>query len=98
MALPLALTMGEPAGIGGEIALKAWLQRAEGAPPFYLIDDPDRVRRLAGSLGWEIPVLAIDERERVPFVFAEALPVAPLGASPAASPGQPSPADQALVL
>ncbi len=30
----VALTMGEPAGIGGEIALKAWLRRGEGLPPF----------------------------------------------------------------
>ena len=34
MALPLALTMGEPAGIGGEIALQAWLRRGAGVPPF----------------------------------------------------------------
>jgi 4-hydroxythreonine-4-phosphate dehydrogenase len=44
MMLPLALTMGEPAGIGGEIALKAWLRRGEGAPVFYAIDDPERRR------------------------------------------------------
>ncbi|MGC2521035.1 MAG: 4-hydroxythreonine-4-phosphate dehydrogenase, partial [Stellaceae bacterium] len=43
MELPLALTMGEPAGIGGEIALKAWLGRAEGVPVFYVIDDPERL-------------------------------------------------------
>jgi 4-hydroxythreonine-4-phosphate dehydrogenase len=35
MALPLALTMGEPAGIGGEIALKAWLDFRDDLPPFY---------------------------------------------------------------
>ena len=33
MMLPLALTMGEPAGIGGEITLMAWQRRAEG--PYY---------------------------------------------------------------
>ena len=53
MALPLALTMGEPAGIGGEIALQAWLRRGEGVPPFYLIDDPDRLAAIGarGSAG-----------------------------------------------
>jgi 4-hydroxythreonine-4-phosphate dehydrogenase len=30
MPLPLAVTMGEPAGIGGEIAMKAWLGRGDG--------------------------------------------------------------------
>ena len=47
MTLPLALTMGEPAGIGGEIALKAWMRRGEGIPPFYLVDHPERLAKLA---------------------------------------------------
>ena len=56
MALPLALTMGEPAGIGGEIALKAWLEIREDLPPFYLIDDPDRLALLARRLDWPVPI------------------------------------------
>jgi 4-hydroxythreonine-4-phosphate dehydrogenase len=98
MTLPLALTMGEPAGIGGEIALKAWLRRDEGVPPFYLIDDPDRLTRLARSLGWDVKIQEIDKRERAVPLFADALPVAPLGAMPAAVAGQPDPADAKLVL
>jgi len=43
---PVALTMGEPAGIGGEIALKAWLRRGDGLPFFFAIDNPSRLRRL----------------------------------------------------
>ncbi len=43
---PLAVTMGEPAGIGGEIILKAWRQ---GGQPFFCIDDPDRLRRIAAD-------------------------------------------------
>jgi 4-hydroxythreonine-4-phosphate dehydrogenase len=38
--LPLAITMGEPAGVGGELSLKAWLARAGAARPFFVIDDP----------------------------------------------------------
>jgi 4-hydroxythreonine-4-phosphate dehydrogenase len=98
MMRPLALTMGEPAGIGGEIALKAWLRRGEGVPPFYLIDDPDRLARLARLLGWNVPVRVIEGRDRAAAVFADALPVAPLGGSPTADPGHPDPADQPLVL
>ena len=56
---PLALTMGEPAGIGGEITLKAWSGRgrADGQPlpPFFVIDDPERLARLARDLGFEVP-------------------------------------------
>ena len=36
VTLPLALTIGEPAGVGGEITLKAWLARdRENLPPFF---------------------------------------------------------------
>ncbi len=50
-SFPLALTMGEPAGIGGEITLMAWLGRAAGTPPFVAIDDPDRLAELARASG-----------------------------------------------
>jgi 4-hydroxythreonine-4-phosphate dehydrogenase len=43
-------------------------------------------------------VQVIEEHERVSAVFADALPVAPLGGTPVAEPGHPAPADQALVL
>ncbi len=56
MTLPLALTMGEPAGIGGEIALKAWLRRGEGVTPFYVIDDPGRLAGLTRRLGISVPI------------------------------------------
>ena len=39
--------MGEPAGIGGEIALKAWLRRGESVPAFFVIDDAERLAALA---------------------------------------------------
>jgi 4-hydroxythreonine-4-phosphate dehydrogenase len=98
MTPPLALTMGEPAGIGGEIALKAWLRRGEGVPAFYLIDDPGRLERLVCAFGWQVPVRAIDEPGQASAIFDNALPVAPVGTSPAATPGHPDPADQKLVL
>ena len=42
MAKPLALTSGEPAGIGPDIAIKAWLRRNElKLPAFYLLGDRD---------------------------------------------------------
>ena len=38
MPRPLALTLGEPAGIGPDITLAAWLRRAElELPAFYEI-------------------------------------------------------------
>ena len=98
MALPLALTMGEPAGIGGEIALKAWLRRDEGVPPFYLIDDPGRLAALAARLGWNVPISRLAAPRDVPAIFGEALPVLPVGGVPLAAPGRPDPADAPLVV
>jgi 4-hydroxythreonine-4-phosphate dehydrogenase len=91
--VPLALTMGEPAGIGGEIVLKAWLSRVHGIPTFYLIDDPDRLAALAKSLGWLVPIRTISAPDEAPSVFNEALPVAPIGIALRARPGRPDPAD-----
>lgn len=98
MALPLALTMGEPAGIGGEIALKAWLARAAALPYFYLIDDPGRLAALARALDWPVPVRPIAAPEEAAGVFTEALPVMPLGIAIHARPAHPDPADAPAIL
>jgi 4-hydroxythreonine-4-phosphate dehydrogenase len=98
MALPLALTMGEPAGIGGEIALKAWLDLRDALPPFYLIDDPDRLAALARRLDWPVPIRPIEAPDRAPSVFADALPVAPIDMIIGAQPGHPDPDDAPAIL
>jgi 4-hydroxythreonine-4-phosphate dehydrogenase len=99
MAATLALTMGEPGGIGGEITLLAWRSRvAAKLPPFYAIDDPARLAALSRQLGWDVPVRAIAAPEAAAAVFAEALPVLPVGGAPRGRPGQPDPADAPLIL
>ncbi|MFN3077032.1 MAG: 4-hydroxythreonine-4-phosphate dehydrogenase PdxA [Alphaproteobacteria bacterium] len=75
MKAPLLLTMGEPAGIGGEIALKAWARRSEGVAPFCLIDDPTRLDVLSRRLGLSVPVRAVEAPEEGNLVFPQALPV-----------------------
>src|SRR5579871_3520928 len=96
--LPLAVTMGEPAGIGGEIAVQAWLRRSEGVPPFYLIDDPEQLSRLARRCGWTVPIRRLGVPGEAAGAFAAALPVLPIGATPAAAPGRPDSADAPLVV
>src|SRR6185312_12695512 len=50
--LPLALTLGEPAGIGPDLALSVWHRRREfGVPVFYVIGDPDFLAARARALG-----------------------------------------------
>ncbi len=91
---PVALTMGEPAGIGGEITLKAWMRRsAEALPAFFAIDDADRLRRLAEALDLPVPVRAIAAPEEARALFGEALPVLHRPLPVPSRPGHPDPAN-----
>jgi 4-hydroxythreonine-4-phosphate dehydrogenase len=93
-AQPLALTMGEPAGIGGDIALAAWSRRDQaGLPVFVALDAPGRLARLAASLGLDVPVRAVAAPEEAAAVFAHALPVLPVTLPVAVEPGRPDPAN-----
>src|SRR5260370_14373540 len=96
--MQLGLTVCESAGIGGEIALKAWLDLRDALPPFYLIDDPDRLAPLARRLGWPVPVGPIGAPDRAPPVFPDALPVAPIDMTVRAQPGHPDPGDAPAIL
>jgi 4-hydroxythreonine-4-phosphate dehydrogenase len=95
--LPLALTMGDPAGIGGELTLRAW-QRLRAGAPFMVLDDPGRLSRLASALGLDVPVAELDRPEKVAAVFVSALPVfsVPLAASP--EPGRPDPRNAPAIV
>src|SRR2546421_5746517 len=89
MTKPLALTSGEPAGIGPDITLKAWLRREElKLPPFYLLGDRDLLDRRARALG--VKVRTADVRaEDAADVFADALPIVSIGCRATAQPGRP---------
>ena len=90
MAKPLALTSGEPAGIGPDITIKAWQRRKQEAlPPFYLLGDPGLVRRRAKALGGDIPLAEIGRAEEAVAAFADHLPVIATGHSATAEPGRP---------
>jgi 4-hydroxythreonine-4-phosphate dehydrogenase len=96
---PLALTMGEPAGVGGELALALWLRRDEDAlPPYVSIDDPARLSALAGSLGWDVPVREIGAPEEAVGVFPHALPVLAQCLAVPAVAGRPDPANGKAVI
>jgi 4-hydroxythreonine-4-phosphate dehydrogenase len=89
MVRPLALTLGEPAGIGPDITLAAWQRREEFAlPPFYLLADPDFLARRAHRLGLNIPIRVVEPDAAVK-TFASALPVVALGERVTAEPGVP---------
>ncbi|PKQ01743.1 MAG: 4-hydroxythreonine-4-phosphate dehydrogenase, partial [Alphaproteobacteria bacterium HGW-Alphaproteobacteria-12] len=77
--LPLVLSMGEPAGIGPEITLKAWAARARASlPVFFVVGDPDLYRALARALGLAVPIAEIADAQEATACFGDALPVLPL--------------------
>jgi len=98
MAKPLALTLGEPAGIGPDITIKAWLRRNElKLPAFYLLGDRDFLSDRANTLGLKIRLAEVRPEDAFD-AFADALPVAAIGHKATAQPGQPdhTSADAAL--
>ena len=95
---PLALTMGEPAGIGAEITLKAWTRRAEGLAPFFIIDDPQRLQSLARNLGLAAPIKIIERPGEAAAVFSSALPVLKTSLAADTVPGKPDPANAEAVI
>lgn len=72
---PLALTIGEPAGVGPDITIEAWrARRSTDVPPFILVGSADALRRRAEAMGHELQV-AETTPDRAPSVFADAIPV-----------------------
>jgi 4-hydroxythreonine-4-phosphate dehydrogenase len=98
MPQSLALTIGEPAGIGPDIALLAWQQRvALQLPPFYILADPDFLARRAQQLGLEAHLRIVDP-SAASAVFATSLPVVPLKLSVTAEPGRPDASSAAAAI
>ncbi len=89
MPQPLALTVGEPAGIGPDLALTAWVRRSEVAlPPFYVLADPAHLNHRAARLSLDAPLALVQPAEAC-AVFPTALPVVPIEVETRAEPGRP---------
>ncbi|BCG89251.1 4-hydroxythreonine-4-phosphate dehydrogenase [Mesorhizobium sp. 113-3-9] len=91
----LALSVGDPSGIGPEIAIAAFLAReAVGLPAFYLLADPALIASRASRLGVSVPIVETTPAQTAQ-VFVDSLPVVPLAARFIDSPGKPDPANAA---
>lgn len=86
---PLAVSMGDPAGIGLEIAVRAWSQRTEATPPFYVVGDSDALARAAMRLGASCPVQRVGAPSGAGVAFASALPVFETSLATRETPGAP---------
>ena len=94
---PLAVTQGDPSGIGPEIAIKAWRARTAQTAPWFLLADPEHIARTASALGIDVPIAQVTPAQAAE-TFATALPVVPLKAPVVGTPGSPDPQDAPATL
>jgi len=93
---PLAMTMGDPAGIGPELALAAWLDQNPSAP-FFVLASPSLMAATARRVAFDAPVIETDPAGAA-AAFARGLPVVPLENAVEAEPGRPSVANAAATI
>lgn len=90
--LPLAMTMGDPAGVGPAITIEAWNRlRTDASCAFFVIG----AQALYEA---SIPVRPIDSPSEAMDVFAEALPVLALDPFPLPAAGRPDPATATAII
>ena len=89
--LPIALSIGEPSGIGPEIAVAAWT-RLGARLPFFVIGDPRHLR------GPGAPLVEIARPGEAMLAAARGVPVLPLDFAAPALPGRPDPANAEGVI
>ena len=76
---PLALTMGEPGGVGLRLALMAWRRLHRSGPAFCLLADPALLKVRAARCGLaDVPLQEVVDIGRAIVAFRDALPVLPL--------------------
>lgn len=91
---PIAVTMGDPAGVGPEVSARAWAQRHSlRLPPFVVIGDAASVAAV-----WDGPVVRVGDMAEVCDTFDEALPVWHLEDSGPLTPGVPTAAGATCAL
>jgi len=83
---PLAISLGDPAGIGPEVIAKCWDHRADfGLPPFVAIGDGHSIAAI-----WDGPIEVVDDPRQADAAFDHALPLIQVPASAGDTPGHPS--------
>lgn len=96
---PLALTMGEPAGIAGEITIKAWhAPDGRPVPPFAVLGDPDWLRAEAHRIKSHSHIVEVSSMQEAGVRFADGVPVLVHRLSEKAVPGRPSTANATAVI
>ncbi len=96
---PLALTMGDPAGIGPEITLRAWTNRsAQNLAPFVVYGDPHMLELRARALGLKVPISCVAPCDKITELFQNALPVHPVALATPVMGGMPDSANAPAII
>lgn len=98
-AAPLAIALGDPAGIGPEVILGAWvrLRQERRAPPAFVVGGPEILRKAAEALGIDCAIVPIADPAEAQFASSAGLPVM-AGLDGLWTPGSPSPEGARLAL
>ncbi len=95
----LAVTMGDPASISGELTLAGWRDRNRaGLPAFVAVDDAARLAAISDRLGWNIPLAEVGSAAEAQGCFGSALPVLPVALAGAVTLGRANPENAHAVI
>jgi 4-hydroxythreonine-4-phosphate dehydrogenase len=84
--LPIAVALGDPAGIGPEIVAKAWMRREDHAlPPFFAVGDARSIEAV-----WNGPIVRVSEPAEAVRRFGEGLPLIQVEDAGEIIPGEPN--------
>src|SRR5262245_27383392 len=96
---PLAVSMGDPAGIGPEITMRAWLERSDrGIAPFVVFGDKDMLGERARQFGLAVPVVSVGSPSEAFDAFGSALPVLHSRLNVRARPGVADPDNRLAII
>jgi 4-hydroxythreonine-4-phosphate dehydrogenase len=71
----IAVSLGDPAGVGPELLAECWARRQPGQMPFFAVGGAGLLRAAAASRGIDLPVARIADPAEAAAAFAGALPV-----------------------
>ncbi len=97
--LPIAVSMGDPAGIGPEITLEAWhLRGLRELPVFCVFADADMLRERGAAFSGADRIAVVSNPKEAIAVFADALPVVHVPLRAKCVPGEPDKVNASAVL
>lgn len=91
MNRPLAVSMGDPAGIGLELAARVWAERGAATPGFFLVGDADAFLRASARIGAPRPNIAIVQNAADARADSDALSILHVKLAMEETPGAPDP-------